>query len=54
MTAPSKVRASPRTTVRARDALRARTFPVSDGEPVEVVESGPSLAGDGWRRWPVV
>jgi acetyl esterase/lipase len=28
----------------ARDALRARRFPASDGVPVEVVESGPSIA----------
>jgi acetyl esterase/lipase len=28
----------------ARDRLRARRVPVSDGAPVEVVESGPSLA----------
>jgi acetyl esterase/lipase len=43
MTAPSKVSGSPRTVVRAREALRARRFPSSDGVPVEVVESGPSL-----------
>src|SRR5271154_5744360 len=45
MTAPSKVSGAPRTTVRARDVLRARRFPVNDGGPVEVVESGPSLPG---------
>jgi acetyl esterase/lipase len=45
MTAPSKVSGSPRTAIRARDSLRARRFPVSDGAPVEVVESGPSLPG---------
>jgi acetyl esterase/lipase len=45
MTAPSKVSGSPRNVISARDALRARPFPVSDGAPVEVVESGPSLAG---------
>ena len=45
MTAPSKVSGSPRTAVRARDVLRARRFPVNDGVPVEVVESGPSLPG---------
>jgi len=44
MTAPSKVSGSPRNTVRGRDVLRARRFPVSDGAPVEVVESGPSIA----------
>ncbi|HXS84077.1 MAG TPA: alpha/beta hydrolase [Mycobacterium sp.] len=44
MTAPSKVSGSPRTSVRPRDVLRARRFPASDGVPVEVVESGPSLA----------
>src|ERR1700733_4050979 len=45
MTAPSKVSGSPRTAVRARDVLRARRFPINDGMPVEVVESGPSLPG---------
>ena len=45
MTAPSKVSGSPRNAVRGRDVLRARRFPVSDGAPVEVVESGPSIAG---------
>jgi acetyl esterase/lipase len=45
MTAPSKVSGSPRTPLRARDVLRARRFPVNDGLPVEVVESGPSLPG---------
>ena len=45
MTAPSKVSGAPRNAIRARDALRASRFPVSDGAPVEVVESGPSLAG---------
>ena len=45
MTAPSKVSGSPRHPVRARDVLRARRFPASDGVPVEVVESGPSIAG---------
>lgn len=30
--------------LRARDTLRARRFPASDGAPVEVVESGPSIA----------
>jgi epsilon-lactone hydrolase len=45
MTAPSKVSGAPRNVISARDALRARKFPVSDGVPVEVVESGPSLPG---------
>lgn len=45
MTAPSKVSGSPRSPLRARDVLRARRFPASDGMPVEVIESGPSLAG---------
>ena len=45
MTAPSKVSGSPRTPLRVRDVLRARRFPASDGMPVEVIESGPSLAG---------
>jgi acetyl esterase/lipase len=44
MTAPSKVSGSPRNPVRPRDVLRARRFPANDGVPVEVVESGPSLA----------
>jgi acetyl esterase/lipase len=44
MTAPSKVSGSPRTPMRAHDALRPRRFPVNDGVPVEVIESGPSLA----------
>lgn len=43
MNAPSMVSGSPRNAIRARDALRARRFPISDGAPVEVVESGPSL-----------
>ncbi len=47
MTAPSKVSGSPRNAIRARDVLRARRFPVSDGAPVEVVESSPSIAGNG-------
>ncbi|MGH3576065.1 MAG: alpha/beta hydrolase [Mycobacterium sp.] len=45
MTAPSKVSGPPRESIRARDSLRARRFPASDGTPVEVVESGPSIAG---------
>jgi acetyl esterase/lipase len=45
MTAPSKVSSSPRNGVRAFEALQTRSFPVSDGAPVEVVESGPSIAG---------
>ena len=45
MTAPSKVSGAPRNAIRARDALRASRFPASDGAPVEVVESGPSLPG---------
>src|ERR1700730_3676653 len=45
MTAPSKVSGAPRNAIGARDALRARRFPVSDGVPVEVIESGPSLPG---------
>ncbi len=43
MTAPSKVSGAPRNALHARDARRARKFPVSDGAPVEVIESGPSL-----------
>jgi acetyl esterase/lipase len=43
MTAPSKVSGAPRNAIRPRDALHARKLPVSDGLPVEVIESGPSL-----------
>src|ERR1700759_3861099 len=43
MTAPSKVSGAPRTAIHARDALRARKFPVTEAAPVEVGESGPSL-----------
>jgi acetyl esterase/lipase len=45
MTAPSEVPGYPGTAIRTRDALRRRRFPASDGVPVEVVESGPSIAG---------
>jgi acetyl esterase/lipase len=45
MTAPSRVPGYPGTAIRTRDALRRRRFPASDGVPVEVVESGPSIAG---------
>jgi acetyl esterase/lipase len=41
MTAPSKVSGSPRD-IRPIDVPRARIFPLSDGAPVEVIESGPS------------
>ena len=49
MTAPNKVSGSPRHHVRQRDVLRARRvenrrFAISDGAPVEVLESGPSIA----------
>ncbi|MEE6175909.1 alpha/beta hydrolase [Mycobacterium sp. 050134] len=49
MTAPSKVPGSPRYSVRPHDVLRARKlearrFAISDGAPVEVLESGPSVA----------
>jgi acetyl esterase/lipase len=43
MTAPSKVPSLPRDDLRALEARRARRFPVSDGTPVEVIESGPSI-----------
>jgi acetyl esterase/lipase len=43
MTAPSRVSGAPRNALHARDARRPRKFPVSDGAPVEVIESGPSL-----------
>lgn len=48
MTAPSKVSGSPRGLrdgLHVRQALRTRRLPVSDGAPVEVVETGPSLPG---------
>ncbi len=49
MTAPSKVSGSPRKPICRNDALKARRarlrrFAISDGAPVEVVESGPSVA----------
>jgi acetyl esterase/lipase len=45
MTAPSKVPSLPRNSLRARDIGEVRAFPRSDGKPVEVFESGPSLPG---------
>lgn len=49
MTAPSKVSGSPRVHIRPRDVLKsrrleARRFAISDGAPVQVVESGPSVS----------
>jgi acetyl esterase/lipase len=49
MSAPSEVSGSPRNAVRPHEVLRARRvearrFAVSDGAPVEVLESGPSVA----------
>ena len=49
MTAPSKVSGSPRYAIRPQDVLRnrrigARRYASSDGLPVEVLESGPSVA----------
>jgi epsilon-lactone hydrolase len=49
MTAPSKVSGSPRNSIRPHDVLKARRtqarrFAISDGAPVEVLESGPSVA----------
>ncbi len=49
MTAPSKVSGSPRNPICRHDTLKARRarlrrFAISDGAPVEVVESGPSVA----------
>ncbi|WP_118915589.1 alpha/beta hydrolase [Mycobacterium shigaense] len=49
MSAPSWVSGSPREVVRPRDVLkagkaRARKYASSDGAPVEVLESGPSVA----------
>jgi acetyl esterase/lipase len=50
MTAPSKVSGAPRNATHLRDLLKARRaearkFAISDGAPVEVVESGPSVQG---------
>ncbi|MGO9382485.1 MAG: alpha/beta hydrolase [Mycobacterium sp.] len=50
MTAPSKVSGSPRNAVRPHEVLKAsrveaRKFAISDGAPVEVLESGPSVSG---------
>ncbi len=48
MTAPTKVSGSLRYVpggLRARQALRGRRLPISDGAPVEVIETGPSLPG---------
>jgi len=45
MTAPSKVPSPARNGLRPHRTLGARGLPLSDGAPVEVVESGPSLAG---------
>jgi acetyl esterase/lipase len=44
MTAPSKVPSLPKNSLRAVDPVAMRAFPLSDGKPVEVVESGPSIA----------
>jgi acetyl esterase/lipase len=49
MTAPSKVSGSPRHAIRPHEVLKARRaearrFAISDGAPVEVLESGPSVA----------
>lgn len=43
MTAPTKESSLTRNDRGALGALRARRFPVSDGSPVEVIESGPSI-----------
>jgi acetyl esterase/lipase len=45
MSAPTEVPTISPADVRALKAVRSRRFPVSDGAPVEVVESGPSLPG---------
>jgi acetyl esterase/lipase len=49
MTAPSKVSGSPRNAIRPYEVLKprrvqGRRFAISDGAPVEVLESGPSVA----------
>jgi epsilon-lactone hydrolase len=43
MSAPTEVPSIPPASVRALKPVRQRTFAVSDGAPVEVIESGPSL-----------
>lgn len=43
MTAPTKVPGPSSNRLRARGPLRARRFSVSDGTPVQVIESGPSV-----------
>ncbi|MDF2823382.1 MAG: esterase [Mycobacterium sp.] len=43
MTAPSKVSAAPRAQISAGNGPRYRKFPVSDGAPVEIVETGTSI-----------
>lgn len=45
MSAPTEVPTIPPASARALKAVRPRSFPVSDGRPVEVVEDGPSLPG---------
>jgi acetyl esterase/lipase len=45
MSAPTQVPTASLKDVRALTAVRARRLPLSDGAPVEVVESGPSLPG---------
>jgi acetyl esterase/lipase len=45
MTAPSKVASQSRAGVGAAKTRKRRPFPVSDTAPVEVVETGPSIAG---------
>ena len=45
MTAPSKVSDSPRVPIGAGSVRKPRKFPVSDGAPVEIVETGTSLRG---------
>lgn len=44
MTAPNKVLGAPGPYVGATSLRKTRKYPVSDGAPVEVIESGPSLA----------
>ncbi|UQX10468.1 alpha/beta hydrolase fold domain-containing protein [Candidatus Mycobacterium methanotrophicum] len=45
MSAPTQVPSIPPASARALKTVRPRRLPVSDGAPVEVVESGPSLPG---------
>ena len=53
MTAPSKVRASAPHRVGAGSGAAKRRYPVSDGAPVEVIESGPIATVPGQAGEPL-